>query len=58
MVGRLKNAEVEKLWKEAVVTSSKIISQNMPGTRENNHENLQDNQSPGSDLKSGSPNTK
>jgi hypothetical protein len=34
------NNELERMWKEAVMTYFKVLSQKMPGGTEGNHENL------------------
>jgi hypothetical protein len=50
------NDELEKIWKEAVMTKFKVLSWYLPGGSEENHKNLsQDSQSPSQDLNLGPP---
>jgi hypothetical protein len=48
------NDELKRVWKDAVVAYFKVLTQNLPGWTERNHENqCQDIRSPGRDLNPG-----
>jgi hypothetical protein len=56
MMGWLKDNELERMWKEAVVAFLKVLSRHLPGGTEENDENLSQNcRSPGRDLSPGPP---
>jgi hypothetical protein len=47
------NEKLKRIWKEVIVPNFKVLPLHSPGGTEENHENSQDNQSLGQDLKPG-----